>query len=162
MYVRCIDPSYLVFSLSLYRHPTICILFNSRLPLFQGTWSQNCLKWTVWSIGILFWYKKKTIPKKKYIVTRDLKDCLPNLPFRRGKTKKKIKVFFFDNFVFPWFLIIKLGNNGSVFVTRFTGIPHHTSGCVVIEVSTSCLRKKYSGFNEQRVLSVWTGSGDKI
>ncbi len=30
VYVRRLDPSVLVFSLSLYRHPSICILFSSR------------------------------------------------------------------------------------------------------------------------------------
>ena len=29
MYTRCLDPSVLAFSLSLYRHPSICILFNA-------------------------------------------------------------------------------------------------------------------------------------
>jgi hypothetical protein len=33
------------------------------------------------------------MPKKKYIAARDLKDCLPNLPLKTGKGKKKIKVF---------------------------------------------------------------------
>jgi hypothetical protein len=31
--------------------------------------------------------------KKKVVDARDLEDCLPNLPFKRGKAKKKIKVF---------------------------------------------------------------------
>ena len=41
----------------------------------------------------MFWYKKTVIPKKKYIVPRNLKDSLPNLPLRKGKSKKKIPVF---------------------------------------------------------------------
>jgi hypothetical protein len=32
--------------------------------------------------------------KKKYNSARDLKACLPNLPLKTGKAKKKIKVFF--------------------------------------------------------------------
>ena len=38
-------------------------------------------------------YKKTVIPKKKYISTRDLKDCLPNLPLKTGKATRKIAVF---------------------------------------------------------------------
>jgi hypothetical protein len=33
MYVRCLTPSVLAFSLSVHRHPSICILFDSRLLL---------------------------------------------------------------------------------------------------------------------------------
>jgi hypothetical protein len=33
------------------------------------------------------------MPKKKVIAARDLKDCLPNLPLKKGKAKKKIKIF---------------------------------------------------------------------
>ena len=37
--------------------------------------------------------KKPVMPKKKVFVARNLKDCLPNLPLRPGKAKKKIKFF---------------------------------------------------------------------
>ena len=43
-----------------------------------------------WSAGFLFWYKKTVMPKKKVFATWNLKDCLPNLPLRTGKAKKKI------------------------------------------------------------------------
>jgi len=33
------------------------------------------------------------MPKKKVIAARNLKDCLPSLPFNTRKAKKKIKVF---------------------------------------------------------------------
>ncbi len=35
MYARSLDPSVLVFSLSLYRHPIICILFRSRFTSYN-------------------------------------------------------------------------------------------------------------------------------
>jgi hypothetical protein len=35
----------------------------------------------------------KVMPKKKVFAARNLKDCLPNLPLKTGKAKKKIKVF---------------------------------------------------------------------
>jgi hypothetical protein len=35
MYVRRLDPSVLVFSLSLHRHPFLCILFNSRFTSYN-------------------------------------------------------------------------------------------------------------------------------
>jgi hypothetical protein len=35
VYPRSLDPSVLVFSLSLYRHPTICILFGSRFTSYK-------------------------------------------------------------------------------------------------------------------------------
>ncbi len=35
MYVRSLDPSVLEFSLSLYRHPIICILFSSRFTSYN-------------------------------------------------------------------------------------------------------------------------------
>jgi len=42
------------------------------------------------------------MPKKKYIVARILKDCLPNLPLRRGKAKKENTSFFIATiFCFP-------------------------------------------------------------
>jgi hypothetical protein len=41
------------------------------------------------------------MPKKKVFVARDLADCLPKLPLRTGKQKKKTKVFYRDNFVLP-------------------------------------------------------------
>jgi len=37
--------------------------------------------------------------KKKLIDTRNLKDCLPSLPLKTRKQKKKIKVFNRYNFV---------------------------------------------------------------
>jgi hypothetical protein len=36
------------------------------------------------------------MPKKKVFAGRNLKDCLPNLPLKKGKAKKKIKVFYRD------------------------------------------------------------------
>jgi hypothetical protein len=33
------------------------------------------------------------MPKKKVIAARDLKDCLPNLPLKGGKAKKKTNFF---------------------------------------------------------------------
>jgi hypothetical protein len=58
--------------------------------------AQHCLQDSKWITGILFWYKKTVIPKKKVIDGRDLEDCLPNLnlPLKRGKEKKKIKFFY--------------------------------------------------------------------
>jgi len=44
----------------------------------------------IWSIGILFWHKKTVMPKKKVFAARNLKDCLPNLPLKTGKAKKKV------------------------------------------------------------------------
>jgi hypothetical protein len=41
------------------------------------------------------------MPKKKVFAARNLQDCLPNLPLKTGKAKKKIKVFNRDNFVLP-------------------------------------------------------------
>ena len=35
VYVRCFDPSVLVFSLSLYRHPSLCILFSSHFTSYN-------------------------------------------------------------------------------------------------------------------------------
>ena len=35
VYVRCLDPSVLSFSLSLYRHPSMCILFTFRLDSYN-------------------------------------------------------------------------------------------------------------------------------
>jgi hypothetical protein len=45
--------------------------------------------------------KKKVVPKKKDFATRNLKDCLPSLPLKTRKQKKKIKVFYPDNFMLP-------------------------------------------------------------
>jgi hypothetical protein len=60
---------------------------------FQVREVQNYLPFSIWNRGLLFWYKKPVIPKKKVFDTRTLKDYLPNLPLERGKAKKKIKVF---------------------------------------------------------------------
>ena len=35
LYVRQLDPSVLAFGLSLYRHPSICILFSSRFTSYN-------------------------------------------------------------------------------------------------------------------------------
>jgi hypothetical protein len=35
VYARCLDPSVLAFSLSLHRHPFICILFSSRFTCYN-------------------------------------------------------------------------------------------------------------------------------
>jgi hypothetical protein len=39
--------------------------------------------------------------QKKVFVARNLKDCLPSLPLKTGKEKKKIKVFYNNNFMLP-------------------------------------------------------------
>ena len=39
--------------------------------------------------------------KKKVIAARDLKDCLPNLPLKTRKSKKKIKGFIATILCFP-------------------------------------------------------------
>jgi len=53
-----------------------------------------------------FWYKKIVMPKKKLFVPRNLKDCLPNLPLKRGKQKRNamrsLSFFYRDNFVLAW------------------------------------------------------------
>ena len=70
VYVRCFDPSVLVFSLSLYRHPSLCILFSSHFTSFNkqlrdfyqnvriqffNRWKQNHLKIKFWKIAdVLF------------------------------------------------------------------------------------------------------------
>jgi hypothetical protein len=36
-------------------------------------------------------YKKTVMPKKKVCAARNLKDCLPNLPLKTGKAKRKSK-----------------------------------------------------------------------
>jgi len=41
------------------------------------------------------------MPKKTVFAARNLEDCLPNLPLKTGKPKKKINVFYRDNFVLP-------------------------------------------------------------
>jgi hypothetical protein len=41
------------------------------------------------------------MPKKKYIAARDLEDCLPNLPLKPGRQKRKSKFFDLDNVVPP-------------------------------------------------------------
>jgi hypothetical protein len=38
------------------------------------------------------------MPKKKVFAARNLKDCLPNLPLKTGKAKKKIKSFLSEQF----------------------------------------------------------------
>jgi hypothetical protein len=43
VYERSLDPSVLVFSLSLYRHPFICILFSSRFTSYNK--QQQCFIW---------------------------------------------------------------------------------------------------------------------
>jgi len=54
----------------------------------------NCSQQTIWPAGFLFWYKKAVVmPKKKVFAARNLKDCLPILPLKRRKVKKKIKDF---------------------------------------------------------------------
>jgi hypothetical protein len=46
------------------------------------------------ALGFLFWYKKTVMPKKRNILVQGtLKDCLPNLPLKTRKAKKKIKDF---------------------------------------------------------------------
>jgi len=45
--------------------------------------------------------KDSNAKKKKLIAARDLKGCLPSLPLKTRKEKKKIKVFSRDNFVLP-------------------------------------------------------------
>jgi hypothetical protein len=42
VYSRCLDPSFLAFSLSLCRHPSICILFSSRFTSYKN--NNNCKK----------------------------------------------------------------------------------------------------------------------
>jgi hypothetical protein len=45
--------------------------------------------------------KKKVVLKKKVFAARNHKDCLPSLPLKTRKQKKKIKVFNPDNFMLP-------------------------------------------------------------
>ena len=40
VYARRLDPSVLAFSLSLYRHPSLCILFDSRFTPYNKQKSQ--------------------------------------------------------------------------------------------------------------------------
>jgi hypothetical protein len=44
--------------------------------------------------GFLFRYKKAVMPKKKVFAARNHKDCLPSLPLKRRKAKKKILFFY--------------------------------------------------------------------
>jgi hypothetical protein len=39
--------------------------------------------------------------QNKFIAARNVKECLPSLPLKTRKEKKKIKVFSRDNFVLP-------------------------------------------------------------
>ena len=55
--------------------------------------AQNCFLETIWVRGFHSGTKKAVMPKKKVFVVRNLKGCLPNLPLRTGKAKKKIQVF---------------------------------------------------------------------
>ena len=54
--------------------------------------TRNCVQWTIWITGFWFWYKMIVMTKKKVIAARNLKDCLPSLPLKTRKAKKKIKV----------------------------------------------------------------------
>jgi hypothetical protein len=51
VYPRCLDPSFLVFILSLYRHPFICILFSSHFTSYnKQTRALEPLKHTTYHI----------------------------------------------------------------------------------------------------------------
>jgi len=73
----------------------ILFIKNYQFPLLQG--SIKLFPRTIWAREFLFWYKKTVMPKKKYIVPRNLKNCLPNLPLETGRAKKKIS-FFIETF----------------------------------------------------------------
>ncbi len=60
------------------------------------------------STGFLFWYKKTSRTKKNVIDERNLKECLPCLPLKTRKVKRKSKSFYHDNFVLPWILQIQI------------------------------------------------------
>jgi hypothetical protein len=50
------------------------------------------------------------MPKKKVFAARNLKDCLPNLQLKKGKAKKKIKVFLSRQFCDS----LTVGKNGAM------------------------------------------------
>jgi hypothetical protein len=64
--------------------------------------------------------KKKVMSKKKVFAARNLKDCIPNLPLKRGKAEKKIKVFLSRQFCasLKYANILK-----GMYSTRFNGRP---------------------------------------
>jgi hypothetical protein len=79
VYVRRLDPSVLAFSLSLYRHPSVCILFRSYCVSFNKLWTkQNTLEVLV--IFILMQIYTNT--RKKVFVVISYNVTCPFLGFR--------------------------------------------------------------------------------
>jgi hypothetical protein len=61
--------------------------------------------------------KKAVMPKKKVFVARNLKDCLPSLPLKTRKAKKKIKVFLNKIYVLPSNIITLLSYSTSELIS---------------------------------------------
>ena len=77
----------------------IAAVVGFRKPIIQWITKLSLSSQTHISLGFSFWYKKASNDKKESFCCTELKDCLPNLPLTPGKAKKKIKVFYRDNFV---------------------------------------------------------------
>ena len=58
-------------------------------------------------------YKKTVMPKKKYIVPRNLKNCLPNLPLETGRAKKKIRFLIGTILYFPELFAVRPNIHGT-------------------------------------------------
>ena len=78
VYVRRLDPSVLAFSLSLYRHPSICILFSSHFTSYN---KQNSKKKTAFHISTPATGKARCdLEVKDYVVFQKPQEQTDHLP----------------------------------------------------------------------------------
>jgi hypothetical protein len=78
---------YLTFNLSLYRLPSICILFRSPFTYYNKQ-IPSCQSETDWP-GLI----DESLGKHRLFIKKTILDCLSSLPLKTRKSKKKIEVF---------------------------------------------------------------------